>query len=160
MRHWLILSSCPQSISEDYDLLLTVEHLEVVVDTPTDDKIIATIFMPQLITIETVGQLEPKLKHLSLQQRENKHMYMYMLLKRDTILPTCTVLLYYRIAKKFGREINLVVWQSACATAKLKSANRKNSFWRTDMICMHPTYMYTIHVLFKDWEKCLTTKTI
>ena len=31
--------------------------------------------------------------------------------------------IYYRIAGKFGRELNLVVWRSACATAKLKSAN-------------------------------------
>ena len=148
--HWLILSSRPQSISEDYDLLLTVEHLEVVVDTLTDDKVVANISMPQLITIETVGQLEPKLKHLSLQQRENKHMYMHMLLKRDTILPMCTVLLYYCIAKKFGRELNLAVWRSACTTTKLKSANRKKIFLENRHECMHPTYMYAIHVLFKD----------
>ena len=102
MWHWLVLSPRPQSISEDYDLLFAVEHLEVVVDTLTDDKVIANISMPQLITIETVGQLELKLKHLSLQQRENKHMYMCMLLKRDTILPTCTVLLYYCIAKNLA----------------------------------------------------------
>ena len=109
MWHWLVLSPRPQSISEDYDLLLAVEYLEVVVDTLTDDKVVANISMPQLITIETVGQLEPKLKLLSLQQRENKHMYMYMLLKRDTILPACTVLLYYRIAKKFGGKLSLAV---------------------------------------------------
>ena len=29
----------------------------------------------------------------------------------------------YRIAEKFGRELNLVVWWSTFATAKLKSAN-------------------------------------
>ena len=29
----------------------------------------------------------------------------------------------YRIAGKFGGELNLAVWQSASATAKLKSAN-------------------------------------
>ena len=29
----------------------------------------------------------------------------------------------YRIAEKFGGELNLLVWQSAFATAKLKSAN-------------------------------------
>ena len=28
----------------------------------------------------------------------------------------------YRIAGKFGRELNLAVWRSAFATAKLKSA--------------------------------------
>ena len=29
----------------------------------------------------------------------------------------------YRIAGKFGRELNLAVWRSAFATAKLKSTN-------------------------------------
>ena len=73
-------------------------------------------------------------------------MYMYMLLKRDTILPTCTVLLYYCIAKKFGGKLNLAVWQSACATTKLKSANIKKFFWRIDMnACIQHTctpFMY------------------
>ena len=35
---------------------------------------------------------------------------------------TCTTLLY-RIAGKFDRELNLAVWQSTFATAKLKSTN-------------------------------------
>ena len=34
-----------------------------------------------------------------------------------------TILLLYSIAGKFGGELNLAVWRSTFATAKLKSAN-------------------------------------
>ena len=68
VRQWLVLSPRPQSISEDYDLLLTVEHLEVIVDTSADNEVIAQVSTPQLITIETAGQLQSKLKLLGLKE--------------------------------------------------------------------------------------------
>lgn len=40
---WLILSPRPQSVSENYDLRLTVEHLKFPVDTLTDNEVIADI---------------------------------------------------------------------------------------------------------------------
>ena len=54
------------------------------------------------------------------------HVYMYM--------NVCIITTTYRIAGKFGRELNLVVWQSAQATAKLKSAKISYSHiyvWRS-----------------------------
>jgi hypothetical protein len=53
VRQWFILPSRPQSVSENYDLLLTVEDLKITVDALTDNEVIADIPTPQLIAIET-----------------------------------------------------------------------------------------------------------
>lgn len=57
MWQGFIFSPRPQSISENYDLLLAVEYLEVIVDTLTDNEVIFDIATTQFIAIETTGEL-------------------------------------------------------------------------------------------------------
>ena len=48
----------------------------------------------------------------------------------------------YHIARKFGRKLNLAVWQYALQIAKLKSVNIK-LFWENVM--SHSKRVYKIH---------------